>query len=173
MNFKIRSFKPGDQATSYRYSWCQKRVQFWFKGGIQKEHNNVVYRNSNKMSLKAAADPGEGPRGTQPPLIFSPNWGLKAQKVYIFLDHTPLPPLSEGLDLPLQGSIYICGNEEHGTKYVFWSTWVWTDLAPAMLSARRSINSLKLGSSCKKTHWNSRQDGPQGSKKTWIEALDK
>ena len=58
-------------------------------------------------------------------------------------------------------------------NYVFWSTWVWRDLAPAMLSARRSINSLKLGSSCNKTHWNSKQDGPQGSKKTWIEALDK
>ena len=95
MNFKIRSFKPGDQATSYRYSWCQKRVPFWFKGGIQKGHNNIVYRNSNKMSLKAGADPGGGARGTQPPppqvfLAQTEAWWAPPN---FFLSLHPLPSL--------------------------------------------------------------------------------
>ena len=94
MNFKIRSFKPGDQATSYRYSWCQKRVPFWFKGGIQKGHNNIVYRNSNKLSLKAAADPGGGARGTQPPpqVFLAQTEAWRAPQNF-FLSLHPLPSL--------------------------------------------------------------------------------
>ena len=34
---------------------------FDLKGGIQQGHNKLVYRNSNKMSLKGVVDPGEGP----------------------------------------------------------------------------------------------------------------
>ena len=116
-----------------------------------------MYRKSNKKSLKAAADPGKGPRGPSPPLIFSPNWGVKGQKKFFFWDCIP-PPSLIWRSGSATARFYICGNEEHGTKYVFWSTWVWRDLAPAMLSARRSINSLKLGSSCKKTHWHSKMD---------------
>ena len=57
------------------------------------------------------ADPGEGPGGTSPPLIFRPNWGPKGQKkLYLKTashfskgldDRLPLPPpapLSEGPD---------------------------------------------------------------------------
>ena len=45
----------------------------------------------------AVADLGEVPGELGLSLIFGPNWGLKSQKK-IFLETTPPPPLSQGLD---------------------------------------------------------------------------
>ena len=53
------------------------------------------------------ANPGEGPRGPALPLIFRPNWGQRAEKVFfetgssLFSPPPPPPALSEGPDPPL------------------------------------------------------------------------
>ena len=65
-------------------------------------------------------DPGEGPRGTRPPLIFRPNWGSTGGKKF-FGDRTSPPPLLiSGCGLPpppplpyLKVWIRHCCNEEH------------------------------------------------------------
>ena len=59
-----------------------QRLVCCFPGGLQ-QYNTVV-------------DPGEGPKGPGPALIFRPKWGLKGRKNIFFGDQAP--PLSQSLD---------------------------------------------------------------------------
>ena len=62
------------------------------------------------MSLKAGADPGGGARGTQPPpqVFLAQTEAWRAPPKFFFVTAPPpLPPLSEGLDQPMQGSISV------------------------------------------------------------------
>ena len=55
-----------------------------------------VFQYTVECSL-TLADPGKGPGGAGPPLIFRPNGGPNGQKI-IFGDRSPPPFLSKGLD---------------------------------------------------------------------------
>ena len=68
-----------------------------------------MYRNSNKLSLKAVADPGGGTWGTQPPpqVFLAQTEAWRAKKIFFDTAPPPLPPLSEGLDPKMQGSISV------------------------------------------------------------------
>ena len=50
-------------------------------------------------------DPGDGWGAEHPPLIFDQNVAQRAEKKFLVTDPPPPPP-SEGLDLPLQHTIY-------------------------------------------------------------------
>ena len=74
---------------------------------------NKAQDKKQGRKIKLVADPGEGPGGPGPPLIFRPKWRPGPPPFYLRVWMTapppPPPPLSQSLDPPLKTTSKVTG----------------------------------------------------------------